>query len=498
MADSNSDYCSRTDHRRHTPGAPQADTWDAVIRFPDREFPRVMNRLFYCTWMDKAWTVMLYRQGLIPHETAKKLLSVLSNIEGERGFGGEDWIKERLGGDEDTASAVNLGRTLQEPMARLQMREKLLDVIDDVIRALGVTLDKADENADAIMAGQSHFSHAQPTTYGAYLVAVHDGMARALSQIELAYRHTNMNSGGCGACSGTGWSVDRRLVTELLGFDELIELTYDCEGSQDEVPEICFALSSLALTLSRAGTDHGRMSLEEIGAISLAPPWLAVSSFMPQKAHTGGMFENIRRPSNEVLGQMLTALITFKGEAIEDNLPVFTSPKYAVMACCQAQKVLRLWSELLPSTIVHRERMWEIVRSGYSGAPDLAIKMIRDLGYGARRAHRICCNAVRIARERGIKPYEMTGELLDEAARVTSEPEPGLTTEQVQDAMGLESFFEKHDNVGDPNPAETRRLIGIRRTQIDAIAARQSERRRRVTEANERLAVEIRSILDEG
>ena len=38
--------------------------------------------------------------------------------------------------------------------------------------ALAISLDKAEEHADAMMAGQSHFSHAQPTTYGAYLLAV--------------------------------------------------------------------------------------------------------------------------------------------------------------------------------------------------------------------------------------------------------------------------------------------------------------------------------------
>jgi argininosuccinate lyase len=495
MSDSPNDFCARTDHRRHTPGADKHPDWQNIMRLANREYGEVSNRLVYCTWMDKAWTVMLCRQGIITHETAKKLLGALADTSGERGFGGEDWIKEKLGGDEYTAGAVNLGRTLQEPMARLQMREKLLDLIDALHEAMATTLDKADENADAIMAGQSHFSHAQPTTYGAYLVAVHDGLARGLAQVELAYRHTNQNSGGCGACSGTGWPVDRQLVTELLGFDELIELTYDCEASQDEIPQICFAASSIALTLARAALDHGRWSLEEVGSIALEPQWLGVSSFMPQKAHTGGMFENVRRPCNDAIGQMMTAVVTFKGEALQDNLPVFQAPPYALMACCKARQALTLWAELLKAVIVHRDRMWEIVRNGYSGAPDLAIRMIRDQDYGARQAHRICCNAVRLARERGIKPYEVTGELLDEAARVTSEPEPHLTTEQVQDAIGLESFLEKHRNVGDPHPDETRRLIGTRREQLEEFRSRQAERRSRIEQANERLEREIRAIL---
>jgi argininosuccinate lyase len=490
------EYCARSDHRRHAPGVPRAEKWLEIMRYPQAEMARVGNRLVYCAWMDRAWTVMLFRQGLIKEEVAKKLLTVLAEAGDDRGFGGEDWLKEKLGGDEYTASAVNLGRTLQEPMARLQMREKLLDVLDDLHAAMDFTLEKSEKNADAMMAGQSHFSHAQPTTYGAYLLAVHDGLARAGAQLELAYRFTNMNSGGCGACSGTGWPVDRRMVTELLGFDELIELTYDCEGSQDEVPQICFALSSLALTLSRAASDHGRWSLEEIGSIANAPQWLGVSSFMPQKAHSGGMFENVRRATNEVLGQMMTALITFKGEAIEDNLPVYSSPQYALRACCEAQKALRLWAELVRTLTVNRERMLEIARMGYSGAPDLAIKLIREGGYGSRQAHRICCNAVRMARERGVEPREMTGALLDEAARVSSEPEPGLSDAEVLDAMGLETFFEKHCNVGDPCPSETLRMIKLRRESLAGLRQAQTERRERVERANSRLAAEIEAIVN--
>ena len=496
MTVSKEEYCRLKTHRQHTPGSPQAPEWQYWNRHPAAEIERMSNRLKYCGWMDKAWTVMLYKQGLIKHEVAKKLLLVLEDSDKEQGWGGEDWIKRKLDGDEDTASAVNLGRTLQEPMARMQMREAVIAVFDVLHFALARTLEKSEQNADAIMAGQSHFSHAQPTTYGAYLLAVHDGLARGMAQLELAYKHTNMNSGGCGACSGTGWPVDRQMVTDLLGFDELVELAYDCEASQDEIPQILFALSSIALTLARAGLDHGRWSLEEITAIELAPEWLGVSSFMPQKAHSGGMFENVRGPCNEVIGRMMQAVVTFKGEAIEDNLPVYRSPPLVMQGCGEAMKGLGHWADLLPGVIVNRDRMWEIVRNGYSGSPDLAIKMIRDQDYGARQAHRVCCNFVRIARERKIKPYTMTGELLDEAARISDEPEPHLSTETVQDAMGLASFFEKHNNLGDPCPSETLRLIGLRRKDLEAAKARQVERKARIEKANEKLAAEIKAIVE--
>lgn len=490
------EYCSRRDHRGHAAGMPRHPDWDYWNRRARQVPEEIGNRLHYCGKMDQAWTVMLYRQGLIELETAQKLLTVLADAQKEKGWGGEDWLKEKLNGDEHTASAVNLGRTLQEPMARMQMRDTLLDVFDLLHKARKITIDRAEEFVDTMMAGQSHMSHAQPTTYGQYLLAVHDGMARAEEQLALAYKFTNMNSGGCGACSGTGWNVDRQLVTDLLGFDELIELVYDCEASQDEIPQILFAMSNLALTISRASLDHEIWSLEEVGMMSLGQAWLGLSSFMPQKAHSGGIPENIRRACNEVLGQTTTCMFAFKGELIQDNLPVYQAPQFVIQASGQLQRALGIWSAILPDMEIYPERMKQIVKEGYSGAPDLAIVLIRDHKYGSRQAHRICANAVRMARQRGIKPYEMTGELLDEAAGLSDEPLPNLTTEKVQECMGLDHFFEKHCNIGDPCHRETTRLIEKRRKQLKESQQQQADRKARLQAGDNKLNAAIDEILN--
>ena len=491
--ESTNEYCSRKDHRLHTPGSPVTPERKHYMKMPERDEWRFANRMPYVGKMDMAWTVMLFRQGLISQETAIKLLSVLPETQNAEGWGGEDWLKEKLGGDEDTASAVNYGRTLQEPMARMSMRDAILEVFEEGLQALEVLLKKADEHAETLMAGQSHFSHAQPTTYGSYLLAVHDGIVRGLEQLELAYRRTNENSGGCGACSGTGWPVDRDLITDLLGFEKTIEVAYDCEGSQDEIPQILYALSSMALTLSRSGMDHSIWTLEEIGAVLPDPSLQGVSSFMPQKAH-GGMFENVRIAADEVIGEMMKVTTTFKGESIQDVLPVYKSPRHVFHGVNYMRQCFGLYRILIDTLQVNRERMREILANGYSGAPDLAIILIRKLNFGGRKAHRICCNFVRLARERGIKPKDLTASLLDEAARVTKETEPNLTDSEVQEAMTFKNFFATHNGQGDPHPDESRRLIQLRKKRLEDLQKAQSERRRALKEAEDRLNEAIREI----
>ena len=75
--------------------------------------------------------------------------------------------RDGIHGREYISTAVDLGRTLQEPMSRMMLRSKLLDVLDLTLKSRQVTLDIAEANVETIMAGQTHLSHAQPTTYAA-------------------------------------------------------------------------------------------------------------------------------------------------------------------------------------------------------------------------------------------------------------------------------------------------------------------------------------------
>ncbi len=490
-------YWASHDHRRHTPGVPEIPEWVHYRQLPTARAAETGNRLRFCALMDKAWLVMLYRKGHVSDEEVRKLFPVLDQADEERGWGGEDWIRAKLGGDEDTAFAVNHGRTLQEPMARMMLRESLLYAFDELLHTLESTLDVADRHTDVLMAGHSHWAHAQPTTWGAYLLAVHDGLARGLEQLELAYRHTNMNSGGCGACSGARWEVDRELITDLLGFDATIEPAYDCEASQDEMLTIMFAASNIAVTLSRVCVDMNVWVTEEWDLFDVDMAWRGVSSFMPHKANAGNRFENIRENCNRVLGEMQTCLFSFKNEPLQDILPVYKADRYVRSGLAELEAGLGIFRHLLPSVRPRPDRMWELVREGYSGAVDLAIRIVKERDFGGRCAHRICCTMVRMARERGIEPWECTGALLDEAARISGDPEPHLSDEGVLHDMSLEHFQEGPCNLGDPKPDETRRLVAKRREALADARSRQQGRRDRISAAMTRLQVEIDAIMEE-
>jgi len=491
------------EHRLHAAGEPASGGYNKTA-------PK-HGLTAYIAQTDCAWVVMLCKKGLISREVAAKVLAAVEPKPGSKlpakrpasggrsagpTFGsGEDTLKKKLG-DEDLASVVNYGRTRQEPMSRLLLRDYQLDAIDSLLEALGATLDVSANHAHTIMPGCTHMAHGQPTTYGAYVLAIHDGLVRGLEQLELAYKHTNENTVGCGATSGTGWPVDRHMVTGLLGFDRLMEPTYQCEGAQDYGLTTMFALTNIMVVLSRTSMDHSIWGMDDCGLIRLPGRLLGISSLMPQKAHPGSTFEGLRTRADRVIGNMSAGVSACKGEPLTDVLPIYEAWTQASAALEVAEGTLYGFSNILRNVQPDKEKMLQHTRDGFSGAPDLAIKLIREKGYGGRRAHRICAVFVYLARKQGLKPYETTGALLDEAAKVANETPPGLTTEEIRDMLNPEKFIERHNNVGDPNPQETLRMVGVRRAELAGLQKRQAERRARLDAAQKKLAAEVLAILE--
>ncbi len=494
------EFLKSTEHRYHALGSLPNPKFDVLARKIADEVHKVSldpvspsgeSRVV----VDIVWVIMLFRQKIIDRDKAVNLLNALKAATDIPEFTGEDWLKTFLNGDEDTASSVNIGRTLQEPMSRIAIRKKLIELIDIAHDSLEEILKAAKDNADTIMVGHTHMSQAQPTTYGAYLVAIYDALSRSLSSVDLAYAHTNMCSAGCGALSGTGWPVDRYMVSDLLGFDELVEPTYDCEAAQDYTMDILFSIANMMLTITRTSMDHEIWGLEEMGYFTVCGDFLGPSSLMPQKAHPGGRMESIRIYANNAISEATKGMFALHGEPYQDILPIYNGWTSAWRAMSYAEGALTILGMYLPNMIIDKDRMLQLAEEGYSCMPDLVIKLVKEKGIGPRRAHRMCGTTVFLARKRKIKGNEITSELFNEALSLNGEEAMDITTEEIQEMLNPIKFIQRHNNVGDPNPQETLRLIELRFDRLENMRKSQRQRKDKLKAADIRVEQEMSDIL---
>jgi argininosuccinate lyase len=482
---------------RACPGVEDSKSFGPIVRDKNRDMETYTNRLVYCSRTDLAWVVCLHKAEVLDRDTAAALIRGLETLlaSGESGQGGEVSLIPVLDNNEDLASLINLGRTMQEPMSRLQLRDQLIDFMDYHLAFMEQIAVFAEANADAIMPGHTHFSQANPITLANYMLSVFDNMYRGLEQLELSYRLINKNSGGCGATSGTVWPVDRHHLTALLGFDELLEVTYDCEASQDHTMHLLFSLGNIVNTLGKVTMDIEIWGLEEIDMVRVDRSLAGVSSMMPQKCHNGGHTETLRNRISDLLGTVASGMFATKAEPHGDVLAMWAFPDKGFQALANAKVIIRTFGVLLENLHTRKENMLAHVKRGYSCMTEVVVHMVKELGYGGRRSHRICAHLVRLARDRNVPAPDLTGEMLAEAARLCDEQPPGLDTATLQRCLDPVAFIESHNNTGGPAPSETARMLISRRRTIEEARFRQEERRARVRQGNELLAKEAKAIL---
>ncbi len=496
---------------RACPGVPMSSELNNIFSERTEDESKYNNRLLYCSTTDMAWIVCLHKAGIIDREAAAEVLHGLNQLleeedeeegspftglninSGKNGQGGEVSLIPVLENDEDLGSLINLGRTMQEPMSRMQMRDQMIDFFDYYLTFMDDIITFAETNAETIMQGHTHFSQANPITLANYALSLFDNMHRGLEQLELSYRLINKNSCGCGATSGTVWPVDRLYLSDLLGFDELLEVTYDCEASQDHTMHLMFSLANIANTLSKFSMDIEIWGLEEIDMVRIDRSLAGVSSMMPQKCHNG-VVEYLRNDICNLLATMFAGVLLTKGEPHGDVTAMFTFPLKGIEALANGKAIVRMSDMFMKNLHPQKENMLEHVRQGYSCMTELVVYLVREKGYGGRRAHRICATLVRMARDRKIKAPDLTGQMLDEAAGQCGEESPGMTTAQIQKCLDPVEFIKNHNNIGGPAPSETAKMVKKRREIIAKARKQQEIRRNNITKGNELLQKEVDAI----
>lgn len=483
-----------TDELRARVGAKRADRIVECERKSWDELRRLGNYNDMRNQSDKAWTVMLVKQGVIPREIGAQILAAVLDIEDSGSdTSGEGPIAQRCG--LDAAGFVNVGRTLGEPMHRLAVRDKLLPVFDWLLELRGVLIDGALEHAETVMPGYTHMCHAQATTYGHYLMSVHDPAERSMIELESAWDSTNRSSMGAGALAGTSWPVDRDLVSELLGMNGILENGNDCEGSRDHFVSVLAALSNLMDLSSRFSMEMNIWTTEEIRMIEVAPEYCGQSSMMPQKRNFGSVFERQRNDATRVFA-MLSQVVTLgystpHGDMLQANAT--TAP--TLEGIFTAERALGILAGIIPNLSANKDTMLKYAREGFACSSELAAELVRQRGVPLRPAHTTVATFVRIAWDADVTADKTTGEMLDEAAVETLGEPVGFTTEQVRQYLDPVHFVRVHTSVGGVASKMVRAAARKARRRLETAAKRHKERVKSISDAAKKLDREARRII---
>lgn len=210
-------------------------------------------------------------------------------------------LTRRLG---DTGKKIHSGRSRNDQVAldcKLFFREELRRIAQSTEALFNRLISLADTHKNALLPGYTHLQIAMPSSFGLWFSAYAESLADDMTMLLAAYRITNKNPLGSAAGYGSSFPLNRRMTTELLGFDDLnYNVIYAQMGRGKTERIIAQALSSLAATLGKMAMDITLFMSQNFGFVSFPDDLTTGSSIMPHKKNPD-VFELIRARCNRLL-----------------------------------------------------------------------------------------------------------------------------------------------------------------------------------------------------
>jgi argininosuccinate lyase len=380
----------------------------------------------------------LARSKILSEDESGVVLAALDRVEDELGSGEFEFLPT----DEDIHTAIerrvtalagpagaklHTGRSRNDQVAtdlRLWCRRSLGEIAERVLALQRVLLDRAQEAGPAYLPGYTHLQQAQPVLLAHHLLAHGWALARDLDRLVDCRHRLDVSPLGAGALAGSSLPLDPSYTAEELGFSAVFENSLDAVSDRDFVAEALFALSLLAVHLSRLGEEVILWTTEEFGFARLDDAYATGSSMLPQKKNPD-IAELARGKAGRVIGDLTGLLVTLKGLPLSYNRDLQEDKEPLFDAVDQVGLALAAMAGLYGSLSFDVGRMQAAADTPYAAATDLA-ELLVERGMPFRDAHGLVGGLVRDSLERHVPLAELVNAHPDLGAEGAALLEPGL------------------------------------------------------------------------
>jgi len=446
-------------------------------------------------WLDeinKASIVMLAETGIVPKDVAQRIAKgIAAVIDNEKA--GKEGFKPRSSADYldyeprliavagQEASRLHTGRSRQDlasTIARMNLRDGLLQVIESLIALRQSFLKRAEEHIETIIPAYTHGVQAQPTTFAHVLLAFESALARASERLQETYARVNKCPLGAAALATSSFPLDRNRLAELLGFEGLVENAYDANhlAPIHSALECAAGYSSIALQAGMFAQDIHAQYAEPVPWFMLPPRGLpsgraageltGTSSIMPQKRNPAAL-EQLRAQSSIVISEMQT--MTWVSH---NNRPgMFDYRMYDPVPVTRLLQVLKIYRQVVDALVVNKERALEEVRADYSTTTEIADALLQKAEVPFRTGHHFASKLTDYGRGKGLKLQEIP---FAEVQRIYAENANAalpLNETEYADIISAETMVFGRKGLGGPQVEEVTRMLSGEHLPLDSAVA---------------------------
>ncbi len=347
----------------------------------------------------KAHVKMLAKQGIVPAETAEKVVAELNNIlqkidAGEFEFKSEledihmnieSALIDELGTE---GARLHSARSRNDQVAldiRLYLRHEILE-IQELLRGMQhALLEQAEANKAVILPGFTHLQHAQVVLFAHHLLAYVEMFDRDCERLSDCYKRINVMPLGSGAIAGTTLNIDRQAVCDELGFARITRNSMDAVADRDFILELLSTLSIFSMHISRLSEDIILWCSQEFSFVELADEFCTGSSLMPQKKNPD-IAELSRGKTGRVYGALMALLTLCKGLPLTYNRDLQEDKEPLFDAIDTVKSILRVYPPMIATMKARTENMYAAASDPALMATDIAELLVQN-GVPFRNAH---------------------------------------------------------------------------------------------------------------
>jgi argininosuccinate lyase len=260
----------------------------------------------------------------------------------------------------DIGRRIHTARSRNDQVAldlRLHARTELIAAIRetaDLARELAVL---ARRNRAVPMVGRTHLQRAMPSSVGLWASAFSEELLDAITLLISAYELNDQCPLGAAAGYGVPIPIDRKRVSDLLGFSRPAANVLYAIHSRGKLESIVLsALGQGMLTLSRLAQDLILFSLPEFGYFSLPAELCTGSSIMPQKRNPD-VLELVRARAARVLSDAAFVAEVLRSAASGYNRDVQETKEPFLTGLDSTRSTLRVMTDLVRALTVHPDRL---------------------------------------------------------------------------------------------------------------------------------------------
>ena len=413
---------------------------------------------------------MLGECGIISREDSveiiKGLEGILSDIDSgrlEMDMTAEDIhmfieaeLTKRLG---DVGKRLHTSRSRNDQVAldtRLYLRDEIEEIKGLLLKLEEVLCELAGKHTDTVMPGYTHLQRAQPVTLGHHLMAYAQMFSRDLGRLDDTRKRMNESPLGCCALAGTTYSIDRYMTSDALGFDRPMINSLDGVSDRDFCVELNCAISLIMTHLSRFSEEIIMWCSWEFKFIELDDAYATGSSIMPQKKNPD-ITELIRGKAGRVNGNLMTLLSMLKGLPLAYNKDMQEDKEAVFDSVDNVKLCLKTFIPMLETMRVNKDKMRAAAAGGFINATDCADYLVKK-GMPFRDAYKISGRLVAECIDKGLTLETLPLESYRELS--------GLFSEDIYDAISLETCVKERSSFGGPSPESVIRQIEITRERL--------------------------------